>query len=192
MQVVAGTHELDVSFYKVYKWAEDTETIREVTGENDALIMRKYDSVIEHNNHDLAIIIACKITGTALEQNMPIRISTHCTDTTTTNRALSNIIAYKFDTFTPSSNDAATIYTSAVSHFETVTAHQFIVNSAKTLDILVNVTDYSNKLVNGALDLYIQLDYSQELIDEFTFSLDDTTTTTFTNDLTNISCSLGE
>ena len=188
MQVQMYTHELDMS-YRVYKWSEDEKAIINATGRNDALELRDYDSVITDRNHHLPIIIEFLVTGVALGDNIPLEISTECGDTTTTNHVLSNIISLKFGVFTLNSSDAATIYNTATTNFTSIDEECFVDGNTKNQTISARIEGYSDSIVNGALTLYIQLDYSMELIHSFTFDVTDSNTTTFTNDLVRINCS---
>lgn len=188
MQIQMYTHELDMS-YKVYKYSDDEKSPIDASSQVDALKLQEYDSVIKSRNTNTPVIIVFNITGMTLGENIPVYINTHCTNTTTTARVLSNIIELKFAVISSITSDSATtIYNSAVSYFESVNGVTFKNNNVKNQDILYTLNNYSSSIVGGSLKLYIQLDYSETLIDAFEFSITDSTTTSFSNDLTMINC----
>lgn len=188
MQIQMYTHELDMS-YKVYKYSDDDKSPIDATGQADALKLQEYDSVIKSRNSNTPIIIVFNLTGVSLGENIPVYINTHCTNTTTTARVLSNIIELKFAVInTITSSDPVDIYEEVVDYFTGVNGVAFKNNSIKSQDILYTLQNYSSSIVGGGLKLYIQLDYSEPLIDAFEFSITDSTTTSFQNDLTMINC----
>lgn len=190
LQVQMYTHELDMS-YRVYKYSDDDKAPINATGLPDALSLVKYDSVIKSRNENTPIIIEFLITGMALEDNMPIYISTHCNETYATTNYLSNIIELKFGIIESIiSDDANIVYNTATSYFNDISGVKFRQqNNTKVQDVVYTITNYN---VSSALRLYIQLDYSEELIDTFEFTLSDSTTTTFLNDITLIKCYTNE
>lgn len=95
MQVQMYTHELDMS-YKVYKYSEEEKGIINATNQRDALTLNEYDSVFKDRNGYTPIIIEFLLTGIALEDNLPISITTHCNNNTPSDKVTSNIIELKF------------------------------------------------------------------------------------------------
>ncbi len=185
--VVIYTHELDMS-YRVYKYSDDEKAIINATGHNDALTLQEYDSVLTERNVNTAILIEFAINGMALNDNLPIYVNSHCTNNSKTAKVISNIISLQFDVIpTITSNDPTTIYNQAVTHFNSVTKNYFN-QTTKITDIEYELEDYSSAVQNGALRLYILLDYSSTLINNFEFTVGDAATTTFSNDLTRIEC----
>ena len=188
MQVQMYTHELDMS-YHVYKYNDDQKGAINATGQSDALKLQKYDSVIKSRNMYTPIIIEFMITGMSLGEDIPVFINTHCKNTTTTDRVLSNIIQMKFAIIpTITSSDPNDIYFDAISEFENIEPNLFIENSIKRQDITYELSNYSSSIVGGNLRLYILLDYHEGLIDQFEFTYHDVQSTTFANDLERIVC----
>lgn len=189
MQVQMYTHELDMN-YNVYKYSDDDKAPINATGLPGALSLVEYDSVIKSRNENTPIIIEFLITGMALGENIPIYINTHCNETQATTHYLSNIIELKFAVIDSIvSNDVEVIYNSATSYFSNVSGVKFREGNTKTQDVIYTLSNYN---ASNSLRLYIQLDYSEELIDTFEFTLSDSTTTTFLNDLTLIECYTNE
>lgn len=188
MQVQIYTHELDMS-YRVYKYSDDEKSPIDATGQADALVLQEYDSVIKNRNENTSIIIEFIMSGMDLGENIPVYINTHCTDTTTTARVLSNIIELKFAVIsTITSSNASDIYYEAISYFEYVDDVTFKNGNIKNQDIIYTLENYSSSIIDGTVKLFVQLDYSEPLIDAFEFNITDATTTSFTNDLTMINC----
>ena len=190
MQVQMYTHELDMS-YRVYKYDDDLGAAINATGRPDALILKEYDSVIKSRNENMAIILEFNVTGMDLGENIPLHINTHCSNDTTTARVMSNIVKLQFAPIASiTSYDANTIYSQSVSYFDenAVPEVTFKDGDTKSQDVVYSLTNYTDSIVNGSLRIYIKLDYSTELIDEFDFDITDVLTTSFANDLTLISC----
>lgn len=194
MQVQMYTHELDMS-YRVYKYDDDLKEAINATGRPDALSLQEYDSVIKSRNVNTPIILEFMITGMDLGENIPLYINTHCENNTTTDRVLSNIVQLQFATINSiTTTDANEIYSQSVSYFDenSIPEITFKNGNTKTQDIVYNLTNYENSLLDGSLRIYIKLDYSISLIDQFQFSITDATTTSFDNDLTLINCYTNE
>ena len=192
-QVQIYTHELDMS-YKVIKYSDDEKSGVEVTGQQDALTLQRYDSVIKSRNTNTAIILEFLLSGISLGENIPIEITTQCSDTTLTNKVISNIIKLQFAPIVINSHDSNTIYNTAVNYFKTndIQEIQFKNDNIKNTSITYTLDNYSQYLTNAGLDLFIMIDYSEELIDGFTFDINDILTTSFTNDLIDINCFTNE
>lgn len=188
-QLQIYAHELDMS-YRVYKYDDDVKSAINVTGQADALVLQEYDSVFEDHNDHTPIIIEFMMTGIDLGEDIPVYINTHCTNAIYNSRYISNIVELKFALINSiTSSDPDDIYNDAVAHFQNVEGLTFVEGTTKNQDVVYTLDDYSEDILNGSLRLYIQLDYSVSLIhDNFSFSLSDITTTTFTNDLTMINC----
>ena len=192
-QIQMYTHELDMS-YRVFKYSDDEKAGVEVTGQQDALTLQRYDSVIKSRNVNTPIILEFLLSGVALGENIPIDITSYCTDATLTNKVISNIVKLQFSPIEIESNDANEIYTTAVNYFKTesIPEVQFKNGNNKSLEITYTLNNYSSYLTSAGLNLFIMLDYSESLVDNFTFDIQDVQTTNFTNDLTSINCSTNE
>ena len=194
MQVQIYTHELDMS-YRVYKYDDDLKEAINATGRQDALKLQEYDSVIKSRNVNTPIILEFMITGMDLGENIPLYINTHCENGTTTDRVLSNIVQLQFATINSiTTANANEIYSQSVSYFDenSIPEITFKNGNNKTRDVVYNLTNYESSLLDGSLRIYIKLDYSISLIDQFQFSITDATTTSFANDLTLINCYTNE
>lgn len=190
MQVQMRTHELDMS-YLVYKYDDELKEAVNATGRPDALTLKEYDSVITSRNENTSIVLEFVITGMDLGENIPLHINTHCSNDTTTDRVLSNIIQLQFAAISSiSSSDANEIYSQSVSYFDEnhIPEVTFKTGNSKAQDVVYDLADYESSIIDGSLRLYIKLDYSISLIDEFDFNITDATTTSFANDITLISC----
>ena len=189
-QVQFYGHELDMK-YKVYKYDDDQKQAIDVTGQTDALKLQKYDSVITSRNVNTPIILEFIITGMDLGENIPLYINTHCSNETTTDRVLSNIIQLQFAPISAiTTTDANEIYHQSVNYFinNSIPEVVFKNGSVKTQDVLYELSNYENLIVDNTLRIFIKLDYSISLINSFNFSITDADTTSFANDLTLINC----
>lgn len=193
LQVQIYTHELDMS-YRVFKYSDDDKAGIDVTHQQDALTLQRYDSVIKSRNVNTPIILEFLISGVTLGENIPIDIVSHCTDATLTNKVISNIVKLQFAHIDINSNDSNTIYTTAVNHFKTnnIQELQFKNNNVKSTEITYTLSNYTSYLEGMNLRLFIMIDYSETLVDSFTFDINDIQTTNFTNDLTSINCIANE
>lgn len=190
MYVQMYTHELDMS-YRVYKYDDNLKEAIDATGLPDALTLPKYDSVIKSRNVNTPIILEFIVTGVALEENIPLYINTHCQNTTTTDRVLSNIVQLQFSSINSiTSSDTNIIYNESLNYFDenSIPEITFKNGNNKTQDVVYTLTNYQDAVLNNSLKIYIKLDYSIDLIDQFEFSITDSTTTSFNNDLTLINC----
>jgi len=191
MQVQIRAHELDMS-YRVFKYSDDEKAGVEFTGQQDALEMQKYDSVITSRNEHTPIILEFLLSGVSLGENLPINITTTRSQSDATAKYISNIVKLQFAPLNISSNDGSVIYDTAVSYFRNQD-NEAIFEDGET-EVNYELTDYSAYLTSSGLTLFIMLDYSEELIKRFrdNFDITDSTTVAFTNDLQNIICTTYE
>ena len=180
--------------YRVYKYVDDEKAVIDVTNEQDALTLSRYDSVIKSRNVNTPIVLEFLISGVALGDNVPIDIVSHCTDATLTNKVISNIIKLQFAPINPTSINVNDRYNEVVSYFvdEEVPSVQFKNGSIKQREVTYTLNNYSSMIVGNSLNLFIMIDYSETLGDEFVFDIHDIQTTNFTNDLTSINCITNE
>lgn len=184
IQMRIYTQDLDLS-YKIYKYSDDEKCAIDVTNQDDALALQEYDSVITSRNDNTPIIIEFNLRGEKITGDNSICLSVTCTDPATDTRYLSNIVGLKFATTTAITGDStADIYDSAVNYFKDVNSYTFKNGDNKTSEIVYTATNYTSYIVNNVLKIYMQLDYEPSLVQQFEFSFDDVTTTSFTNDLT--------
>ena len=192
LQVQMYTHELDMS-YRVYKYVDDAKEAVDVSGQPDALTLQEYDSVITSRNSDTALILDFNITGMSLNEDIPVLITTTCEDPRADSRMLSNIIKLQFANIsTITSDNANDIYRQANAYFDSNHIEELTFKNGgskvRSLEYLLDSYDYTD----GAVRLFIRIDYSPTLIEEFSFSVSDASTTSFGNDLTMISCDVEE
>lgn len=194
LNVKVGGNGLSFS-YKIYKYDDDQKQAIEATGQADALKLQKYDSVITSRNVNTPIILEFSITGMNLGENTPLYINTHCSNNTTTDRVLSNIVQLQFAPISAiTSTDANEIYNDAVDYFSENSIDEVVFKAkenniyTKTQDVSYTLSNYQSAIVGGTLRLFIKLDYSESLIRDFNFSITDIQTTSFANDLTLINC----
>lgn len=188
MQVQMEGHELDLS-YRVFKYSDDYKAGVEVTARQDALEMQKYDSVITSRNEHTPIIIEFLFTGATLGENLPINITTTRSQSNASAKYISNIIKLQLAPLTINSDKPDTIYTTAISSLQNEPEIIFDAGELETTYVLNN---YSSYLTSAGLTLYIMMDYSEDLVSNFTFDIHDTLTTSFQNDLLSISCITNE
>lgn len=186
MQVQIMTHELDMS-YRVFKYSDDEKAGVEVTGQQHALELQKYDSVITTRNDNTPIILEFLLSGVSLGENIPISITTTRNQSDASVKAISNIIKFQFAPLEINSDNPDTIYTTAISSLQS--EPEVVFEDGET-EIVYELTNYSSYLTGAGLILFIMLDYSEDLIDNFrdSFDITDSTTVAFTNDLLNIVC----
>ena len=183
------THDLDMS-YRVYKYSDDEKAAIDATNQLDALTLSRYDSVIKSRNVNTPIVLEFLISGVALGDNTPIDIVSYCTDATLTNKVISNIIKIQIAPINVVSTNVNDKYNEVISYFndENVSSLQFKNGSIKQQEITYTLNNYSSMIVGNSLNLFILIDYSETLVDEFVFDIHDIQTTNFTNDLTSINC----
>ena len=191
MQVQVMAHELDMS-YRVFKYSDDEKAGVEVTGQQDALELQKYDSVITSRNENTPIILEFLLSGMDLGENLPITITTSRNQSDATVQAISNIIKLQFAPLEINSDDESVIYSTAVSYFRNQ-ADGAIFEDGET-EVNYELNNYSSHLTPAGLTLFIMLDYSEDLIENFkdNFDITDSTTVAFTNDLKEIVCTTYE
>ena len=108
-QVEIYTHNLDMS-YRVFKYSDDAKSGIEVTGQQDALELQKYDSVITSRNENTPIILEFLLNGASLNENLPISIITSRSQNNASIQAISNILKFQFAPLNINSNDDSVIY----------------------------------------------------------------------------------
>lgn len=191
MQVQIYTHDLDMS-YRVFKYSDDEKAGVEVTGQQNALELQKYDSVITSRNENTPIILEFLLSGINLSENLPINITTSRNQNNSSVQAISNIIKLQFAPISINSDDESVIYNTAVNYFKTQSDEIMFENGEYTTTY--QLSNYSSYLTNAGLSLFIMLDYSEDLINNFrdNFDITDSTTVAFTNDLLNIVCTTYE
>ena len=190
MQVEIYTHELDLS-YRVLKYIDDEKAAVDVTGQPDALTLQDYDSVIKSRNVNTPIILEFWLSGITLGENTPINISSTL-KSVVADYYLSDVIRLKFATFNVQATSANDVYYEVVDYFEDVTEVTFKTGNTKVNEVNYILDNYSSYLTSYGLDLFIMLDYSEDLIDALNISQLDLQTITFANDLKEISCSVYE
>ena len=191
MQINLNPYMLNMG-YRVFKYSDDEKAGVEVTGQPDALELQKYDSVITSRNENTPIILEFLLSGVSLGENLPISITTSRSQSDSTVQAISNIIKFQFSPLEINSTDESVIYHTAVSYFRNQ-QDESIFEDGET-EVNYQLTNYSSHLTPAGLTLFIMLDYSEELIENFkdNFDITDSTTVAFTNDLLNIVCTTYE
>ena len=121
-------------------------------------------------------------------ENLPINITTSRSQSDSTVQAISNIIKLQFAPLDINSDDESVIYDTAVSYFRNQ-QNESIFEDGET-EVTYELTNYTSHLTPAGLTLFIMLDYSEELIENFkdNFDITDSTTVAFSNDLLNIVC----
>lgn len=189
MRVQMYTHELDLS-YRVYKYSDEVKGVIEATDFPDAFTLLEYDSVFTDRNDNTPIIVDFSLTGAALSAASPIYISADCTTQSPIAKALSNIIELKFALLEDVGSAASAIWSDAVDHFENAPGCRFKVGGNKDTSLEYTIDNYEGHVVGNTLRFFMQMNYADDLIDEFDFDWTDSQTTVFSNDLTTISCSV--
>lgn len=191
MQVQIYTHDLDMS-YRVFKYSDDEKAGVEVTGQQDALELQKYDSVITSRNENTPIILEFLLSGVSLGDNLPINVTVTRNQSSSTIQTISNIIKLQFAPLEIDSDNDSVIYSTALNYFRNQQTETIFEDGELETTYILN--NYSNYLTNSGLSLFIMIDYSEELIDNFrdNFDITDSTTVAFSNDLLTIVCATYE
>ena len=190
MQVEIYTHELDLN-YRVLKYIDDEKAAVDVTGQQDALILQDYDSVIKSRNENTPIILEFLLSGITLDGSTPINITSSLKNVVG-DYYLSDVVRLKFSPFNVQSISANDVYHEVVGYFENVAEVTFRDGNNKVNEVNYILTNYSSYMTPYGLDLFIMIDYSETLVDALDLSPLEMQSAVFVNDLSEISCSVYE
>jgi len=178
--------------YEVYKYEND-EFI-EATNSSGAFNLRAYDSIIQSRNNNISIILKLFITGQPILDHQDITIIITYNNTPMSGMYLSNVVYFKFATLNINSNDPETIYTCAINSFDQNNNKYTFINNNDKNSISYIISNYENYIVNNALEVYVQINYDQDLVESSgTISLEDfNSEITYTSDITTLSIFAGD
>lgn len=142
--------------HTIYKYDTDEQEFVET----NSFDLRPYDMVIRNRNEHSSLILKLEVLGKVIENEDDIILNFLCTDTSSNTRSLSNVTQFKIGLFN------TTNINEIESAFENINAHQFLTN-AKVTNFTHTVTNYSSYITNGTLLIYVQIDYSDTLIEAF-------------------------
>jgi len=147
----------------------------------DDFDLRPYDMIIKNRNEHISIIIKLEVFGEAIDKHKDIDIHFLCSDQNSDTMSLSNVLEFKVGLFDILSTDIETIYTSSETAFTEINALMFKTNS-KIVDLSYTLTNYTNHIIDDKLFVYVQINYNDDLAEEFnTITADDLTTGTTTD-----------
>lgn len=206
MQFKMESQDLDLLYYKIFRYSDDKKCGIDVSDESDAFQLPYYDTVITAKNVHTPVIVLFCITGQELGSST-IQATLKCNNDASYSGSenkeyLSRIVHFKFlpistddipaianvdedGNYIPTEAESSNIYETALG----------LLNSASVADINFvdeddsSTTTYTVKAENytvnddGNLYLYMLFDYSSDLIDALINSLDDPTTLTIEGDL---------
>lgn len=182
MQIQSVVEELRVGSCEIYYYDVEEKTGAFWADETQKAFMREYDSVFTDRNENTALVLKIPVQGPYVREGKTFTVTLDCTqalyqtDPNTgaqTNKVsdyLSNVVQIKAGVI-PSLKDetnANVIYTEAVEYFKTsVNAREnsFVLVSngvaEKNISITFTIENYG---AADSMDLYLEMDYSPELI----------------------------
>jgi hypothetical protein len=181
MQLQSVIEELIIADYEIYYYDVSDGAGKRWENEEESAIMREYDSVFTDRNENTSLIFKIPIQGPYIREGKAFTVTLDCTQALyetdaegaqTNNVAdyLSNVVQIKASAITALKNetDANIIYTQATEHFKTVekdNEKEFVLVSDNTATKNVSITfTIENYGASTSMDLYIEMDYSPELI----------------------------
>lgn len=192
--IQAGHNTISFDYF-VYKYNTELYVIEDVTGEEDQFTMNAYDSIILSRNIHTSLIIKLEISGAALSEEQDIYCDITCSNETIDDMCLSNAIQFKFGFFDIDEEDAEDIYLTAESEFNKINEKYRFKDGSTKEDLIRFIIDNSH-YSESTIDLYIQVDYAQDLISELsTFDITDLTAdnvVTYTGDIEKLEIGLVE
>ena len=187
VQILNTTLDMD---YKVYKYNQATEQIEDYTHKSDEFDLITYDSILTERNNHTPIIVEFTISGSIVNDQLPVTLEVTCANDSLRDRYLSNIIGLRFSQIN-TITDADTIpekYNKAINFFNGTSELIFepIDTNRKSTTIEYTETNYSA----NEIKLFMMLNYSQTLIESRGFIVNDIMNelTPFVKDLREISC----
>ena len=181
MQIQSVVEELRIGSCEIYYYDVERTTGALWTDETQKAFMREYDSVFTDRNENKSLILKIPVQGPYVREGKAFTVTLDCTqalyeinsDGSQTNKVsdyLSNVVQIKADVVTSLKNetDANVIYTEAVEYFKTTKKDKeksFVVLSddvaKKDTSITFTIENYG---AATSIDLYLEMDYSPELI----------------------------
>lgn len=163
MQVKVDIPELNLE-YATYKYNGEYE----IEKGND-LTLLQYDGFIPENNIYNAVVVEFKITGSRindLDGNLYFHL--HCGATEYNTEYISNITEFSVTPLLINSEDPDIIYNEALENL--VSSQTFVTGTEKSQDIQFNLelSTCEDAIKDGTLYVYMKVDYSKELVANFT------------------------
>jgi len=186
MQIDAKELHID---YNLYKFDEDEKQITEIEKFN----LNTYDSIIKERNTNTPLVVKAVVAGNVLYNKTitDISIELSCDEELHYTSYLSNIVNFRFKSFTLDTNTISDTYYAAKEELLLETPITFFTTTKLTTrQLVIN----NAPIINNTITVYGLLDYDEALIDNFisinAFTLD--TMPVFQNDLNYIRFSVHE
>jgi len=175
--------------YNLYKFDEDEKQIVEV----EKFDLNTYDSIIKERNTNTPLVAKVIVAGTVFENkaSSDVSIELTCNESSYYTSFLSNIINFRFKSFTLDTNTISDTYYSAKEELLSETPITFFTTTKLTTRQL---TISNAPIINNTITIYGLVDYDEDLIDDF-ISVNQLTLDTmpvFQNDLNYIRFSVHE
>lgn len=176
LQIAAHQDVISLSHF-VYKYNDDLREGYDATNDTDAFELPPYDSIILSRNEHSSIIIKLLVSGEAVNKGEPITLSFFCRETASDTKSLSNVLHFKIGLFNIEETEPALIYQIAEQNFlDSTTKISFVDNGEKQTGIAYVLSGYNDFIQNMFLNVYIQIDYNPELVQDVgAISYDDLT-----------------
>ena len=175
--------------YNLYKFDEDEKEIIEV----DKFNLNTYDSIIKERNINTPLIVKAILAGNIFEgkNQSEVTIDLSCNETAHYTSYLSNIINFRFKSFTLNTTNISDIYYDAKEELMSENPITFFTTTKlTTTQLIIN----NAPIINNTITIYAMVDYDEDLIDNFitvnSLTLD--TMPAFQNDLNYIRFSVHE
>lgn len=186
MQIDAQELHID---YNLYKFDEDEKEIVEI----DKFNLNTYDSIIKERNTNTPLVVKVIVAGNIFENKTTsdVLIELTCNESSYYTSYLSNIINFRFKSFTLDTNTISDTYYSAKEELLPETPITFFTTTKLTTRQL---TISNAPIINSTITIYGLVDYDEDLIDDF-ISINQLTLDTmpvFQNDLNYIRFSVHE
>ena len=175
--------------YNLYKFDEDEKQIVEV----EKFDLNTYDSIIKERNANTPLVVKVIVAGNIFENKTAsdVSIELTCNEEVQFTSYLSNIINFRFKSFTLDTTTISDIYYSAKEELLSETPTTFFTTTKLTTRQL---TISNAPIINNTITIYGLVDYDEDLIDDF-ISINQLTLETmpaFQNDLNYIRFSVHE
>lgn len=186
MQIDAQELHLDYTLYKFDETEKEVITL-------ETFILNTYDSIIKEKNTNTPLVVKAVLMGNIFSDKTAtdVSIDLTCTESSYYTSFLSNIVNFRFKSFTIEEENITNIYYTARTQLESETPIKFFTTTKLTSRQLILP---NAPIIDGTITVYGLVDYDEDLIDQFisvnALTLD--TMPVFQNDLNYIRFSVHE
>lgn len=183
------TYDLDIEYYKIFKYSDDTKCGIDVTDDpNGSFELPYFDTVIRSRNEHTAVILLFCISGQEIGSTS-IRATMTCNEENNTpydndpdKEFLSNAVRFKLAPIStatippiaatnnvPTAAEAASIYDKAITYFDDNGVEIAFSNWTQKRTTITHTfapSDYSDFVVGNKVYLYMLFDYSEDLVNK--------------------------